>query len=175
MILSVLYQTWPWNHHSSQRSSLGYILDPLVQWKVLLKSSLFTKLPSTLQKVIKSFNISEVKQPALAAYRIGPGLWWLIIMSNSNASAVNVLHHNYTSNKWNNIASYIASCIANNSNNNSQLHAVTAVSIPEQMLQKITDLQNTPEYIALMCHSSHSCMLGMQCGCLHYQQCSHPV
>ena len=55
------------------------------------------------------------------------------------------------------------------------MHWVNAMSIPEQMLQKITGLLNVPQQLVLMCHSSHSCMLGMQCGCLHYQQCSHPV
>ena len=53
-------------------------------------------------------------------------------------------------------------------------HFVTQ-SLPEQMLQKITGLLNVPQQLVLMCHSSHSCMLGMQYGCLHCQQCSHPV
>ena len=43
------------------------------------------------------------------------------------------------------------------------------------MLQRTTAFLGAPHKIALMFHSLHSCMLWMQCGCLHYQQCFHPV
>ena len=76
-------------HHSSHRSSLGYIVEPFEHWKALVNSSLFTKLPSTLNQ--EDHNCIDI---AVGIYRIGPGLCGSVLVDCSKAASVNSEQYN---------------------------------------------------------------------------------